>query len=76
MIGFEDLFSGYYDDEDITPRDIILKEIANHARRHGASYIIMVRNNFSSEVPKLIDVNLARWLLKKLPNPKMQLLDY
>jgi DNA repair protein RadC len=76
MIGFEDLFSGFYDDEDTTHRDIILQEIANHARRHGASYIIMVRNNFSSEAPKLIDVSLARWLMKRLPSPKMQLLDY
>jgi DNA repair protein RadC len=76
MIGFEDLFSGYYGFEYTTHCDIILKEIVNHAKRHGASYILIVRNNFSSEAPKLIDVNLARWLMKKLPNPKMQLLDY
>jgi hypothetical protein len=76
MIGFEDLFCGFYGDEYTTHCDIILKEIVNHARRHGASFTLMVRNNFSSQAPKLIDVSLARWLMKKLPSPKMQLLDY
>jgi DNA repair protein RadC len=76
MIGFEDLFSCYYGDKYTTHREIILHSIVNHARRHGASYIIMVRNNFSLEAPKLTDVSLARWLMKRLPSPKMQLLDY
>jgi DNA repair protein RadC len=76
MIGFEDLFLGSIDDKDTTHRDIIFNSIVNHARRHETEYIIMVRNNFSLEVPKLVDVSLARWLLKNLPSTEMLLLDY
>jgi DNA repair protein RadC len=76
MLRFEYLFYDSIDDTYSSHQNTIYKEILLNAERYSALAVIVARNNLSSETnPTPFDIELIKWLGKKL-RVSVPLLDY
>jgi DNA repair protein RadC len=74
---FEDLFYGSIDDITTSHQPTILKEIEQKAERYSATLVVMARNSLQLETcPTVFDIELTRWLIKKLHLTKVFLFDH
>jgi DNA repair protein RadC len=76
-VTFEDLLSGSIDDMETSHQHTILKEIERNAERYSATLVVMARNSLQLEIcPTVFDIELTRWLIKKLHLTTVFLFDH